>query len=93
MRRDGVAGPLARQAAARNARSRGDRAYKTRRFGRVVNCHCTFMHENLMDMDHQFLHRRTTERSALAILCKRSGEGWMELDYNFRRAGERPRAR
>ena len=35
-----------------------DRAYKTRRFGREVHCHYTFMHENLMDMNHQFLHRR-----------------------------------
>ena len=27
-----------------------DKAYKTRRFGRAVRCHYTFMHENLMDM-------------------------------------------
>jgi renierapurpurin 18,18'-hydroxylase len=36
----------------------GDRAFKTRRFGREVRCHYSFMHENLMDMNHQFLHRR-----------------------------------
>ncbi len=29
-------------------------------FGDVVACHFTFMHENLMDMNHQFLHRSTT---------------------------------
>ncbi|KRQ17133.1 ferredoxin [Bradyrhizobium manausense] len=66
-----------------------DRAYKTRRFGRVVNCHYTFMHENLMDMNHQFLHRRTTGKVGPRYLGKRSGEGWMELDYSFRRPGER----
>ena len=36
----------------------GDPAFKTRRFGKTVKCHYSFMHENLMDMNHQFLHRR-----------------------------------
>jgi renierapurpurin 18,18'-hydroxylase len=35
-----------------------DPRYKTWRFGRVVRCHYSFMHENLMDMHHQFLHRK-----------------------------------
>ncbi|MGI4802711.1 MAG: Rieske 2Fe-2S domain-containing protein, partial [Janthinobacterium lividum] len=35
-----------------------DPAFKTRRFGREVGCHYSFMHENLMDMNHQFLHRK-----------------------------------
>ncbi|MFT8635141.1 Rieske 2Fe-2S domain-containing protein, partial [Novacetimonas hansenii] len=30
-------------------------AYKTRRFGRTIKCHYSFMHENLMDMNHQFM--------------------------------------
>ena len=63
----------------------GDKAYKTRSFGRVVNCHYTFMHENLMDMNHQFLHRRTTGKVSPRYLGKRAGEGWMELDYTFAR--------
>ncbi len=35
---------------------RGD--YKTRRLNREVACHYTFMHENLFDMNHQFMHRK-----------------------------------
>ena len=48
-------------------------AYKTRRFGKVVHCHYTFMHENLMDMNHQFLHRRTTGKVAPRYLGSRDG--------------------
>lgn len=67
-----------------------DRTYKTRRFGQIVNCHYTFMHENLMDMNHQFLHRRTTGQVTPRYLGKRSGENWMELDYTFRRPDRKP---
>jgi renierapurpurin 18,18'-hydroxylase len=67
-----------------------DRTYKTRRFGGIVNCHYTFMHENLMDMNHQFLHKRTTGRVSPRFLGKRSGDGWMELDYTFRRPDQKP---
>ena len=35
-----------------------DDAYKTRRLGKRIKCHYSFMHENLMDMNHQFLHRK-----------------------------------
>jgi renierapurpurin 18,18'-hydroxylase len=31
--------------------------HKTMMFSRTVNCHYSFMHENLLDMNHQFLHR------------------------------------
>jgi phenylpropionate dioxygenase-like ring-hydroxylating dioxygenase large terminal subunit len=34
-----------------------DKHYKTRRFGREVKCHYSFM-PKLMDMNHRFLHRR-----------------------------------
>ena len=34
------------------------RDYKTRRLNREVACHYTFMHENLFDMNHQFMHRK-----------------------------------
>jgi len=37
-----------------------DPEYKTRSLDRRVHCHYSFMHENLMDMNHQFLHRRWT---------------------------------
>jgi renierapurpurin 18,18'-hydroxylase len=64
--------------------------YKTRRFGGQVECHYSFMHENLMDMNHQFLHRRTSGKVSPRYLGKRAGEGWMELDYSFRRPDQKP---
>jgi phenylpropionate dioxygenase-like ring-hydroxylating dioxygenase large terminal subunit len=67
-----------------------DTAYKTRRFGNVVRCHYTFMHENLMDMNHQFLHRHTTGKVAPSYRGRRVGDDWIEVDYSFRRPGEKP---
>ena len=67
-----------------------DPAYKTRRFGRLVKCHYSFMHENLMDMNHQFLHRRTTGKVVPRFLDRREGADWMEVDYSFARPGEKP---
>ena len=64
--------------------------YKTRRFGGQVECHYSFMHENLMDMNHQFLHRKTSGKVTPRYLGKRAGEGWLELDYSFRRPDEKP---
>jgi renierapurpurin 18,18'-hydroxylase len=68
-----------------------DPAYKTRRFGREVACHYSFMHENLMDMNHQFLHRRQMGQMRARSLGRRRGEGWVEVDYTFARmAGKQP---
>ena len=64
-----------------------DKAYKTRRFGREVRCHYSFMHENLMDMNHQFLHRRQMGQIAPRYLGRRLGEDWLEADYSFARTG------
>jgi phenylpropionate dioxygenase-like ring-hydroxylating dioxygenase large terminal subunit len=64
-----------------------DKAFKTRRFGRSVNCHYSFMHENLMDMNHQFLHRRLMGQIAPRYLGRRMGESWLEVDYTFARVG------
>jgi phenylpropionate dioxygenase-like ring-hydroxylating dioxygenase large terminal subunit len=61
-----------------------DQDYKTRHFGKIVRCHYTFMHENLMDMNHQFLHRRTTGKVSTRYLGRRAGPDWLELDYSFR---------
>ena len=36
--------------------------YKTRTLDRTIGCHWSFMHENLMDMNHQFLHRSVLGR-------------------------------
>jgi renierapurpurin 18,18'-hydroxylase len=66
-------------------------AYKTRRFGKLVRCHYSFMHENLMDMNHQFLHRRQMGRIAPRYLGRRSGSDWLEIDYSFARtSGKQP---
>ena len=67
-----------------------DRAYKTRRFGREVKCHYSFMHENLMDMNHQFLHRRQMGQMRARSLGRRRGEDWVEVDYTFARIGKQP---
>ncbi|MBC7799558.1 MAG: aromatic ring-hydroxylating dioxygenase subunit alpha, partial [Gemmatimonadaceae bacterium] len=64
-----------------------DPAYKTRRFGRPVGCHYTFMHENLMDMNHQFLHRAQMGQIKPRYLGRRMGENWLEIDYTFARTG------
>lgn len=62
-------------------------AYKTRRLNRDVAAHYTFMHENLMDMNHQFLHRRNMGSIRAKCLDRRSGPDWVEVDYTFNRSG------
>jgi renierapurpurin 18,18'-hydroxylase len=67
--------------------SAANRAYKTRRFGRVVGCHYSFMHENLMDMNHQFLHRKQMGQMRPRFLGQARGEDWVEARYSFARTG------
>ncbi len=68
-----------------------DPAFKTRRFGQTVACHYSFMHENLMDMNHQFLHRRQMGQMKPRYLGRRSGPDWLECDYTFARtSGKQP---
>jgi phenylpropionate dioxygenase-like ring-hydroxylating dioxygenase large terminal subunit len=68
-----------------------DKAFKTRRFGKEVRCHYTFMHENLMDMNHQFLHRKNMGKIAPRYLGRRKGDSWIEVDYSFARLeGKQP---
>ncbi|HBD33997.1 MAG TPA: ferredoxin [Cupriavidus sp.] len=64
-----------------------DKHYKTRRFGREVKCHYSFMHENLMDMNHQFLHRRQMGMMRARSLGRRRGADFVEVDYTFSREG------
>jgi len=72
-------------------RAVSDKAFKTRRFGREVACHYSFMHENLMDMNHQFLHRKQMGQMRARSLGRRRGEGWVEVDYTFSRMeGQQP---
>jgi phenylpropionate dioxygenase-like ring-hydroxylating dioxygenase large terminal subunit len=62
-----------------------DGAYKTRRLNREVACHYSFLHENLFDMNHQFLHRKNMGSIKARCLGRRNGESWCEVDYTFSR--------
>ena len=65
-------------------------AHKTMAFSRQIKCHYSFVHENLMDMNHQFLHRRWMRKMKPALLATRKGDGRLEVDYTFELAdGER----
>jgi phenylpropionate dioxygenase-like ring-hydroxylating dioxygenase large terminal subunit len=71
--------------------SAADPRYKTRRFGREIGCHYSFMHENLMDMNHQFLHRRQMGQMRPRFLGHDAGCDWIEARYSFARtAGRQP---
>jgi renierapurpurin 18,18'-hydroxylase len=69
--------------------SRSDRRYVTRRLNRDVKAHYTFMHENLFDMNHQFLHRRQMGLIKASCLGRRRGDDWCEVDYTFTRTDGR----
>lgn len=64
-----------------------DPAYKTRRFGREVGCHYSFMHENLMDMNHQFMHSKQMGQMKPRVMGQSRGEDWCEVKYTFKRTG------
>ena len=70
--------------------SKSDGVYKTRRLDRSIACHYTFMHENLFDMNHQFLHRSLMGGIKATCLDRRGGEDWCEVDYTFTRKQGRP---
>src|SRR5262249_33684174 len=57
--------------------------YKRMLFVRLVNCHYSFMHENLMDMNHQFLHRRLMGSVRAELLGYATGQTWVEARYHF----------
>jgi phenylpropionate dioxygenase-like ring-hydroxylating dioxygenase large terminal subunit len=65
--------------------AKSDRSYKTRRLNREVAAHYTFLHENLFDMNHQFLHRRQMGTIKARCLGRRHGDDWAEVDYTFSR--------
>lgn len=50
-----------------------------------VRCHYMFMHENLIDMNHAFLHRRTMGWVRAALLDYQHGDTWVEVRYLFGR--------
>jgi phenylpropionate dioxygenase-like ring-hydroxylating dioxygenase large terminal subunit len=65
--------------------AKADTSYKTRRLNRQVAAHYTFLHENLFDMNHQFLHRKQMGTIKARCLGRRHGDDWAEVDYTFSR--------
>ena len=63
--------------------------YKTRRLNREVACHFSFMHENLFDMNHQFMHRRNMGSITAQCLGRQHGENWAQVEYSFSRSAGR----
>src|SRR2546429_4779825 len=57
--------------------------HKTMTFSRTVACHYSFMHENLLDMNHQFLHRGIVGRIQPKLLGYTSGPQSVEARYLF----------
>jgi len=68
-----------------------DPAYKTRRFGKKVACHYSFMHENLMDMNHQFMHMKQMGQMKPRFLGGKDEPTLVEARYSFARtSGKQP---
>ncbi|HEY2285751.1 MAG TPA: aromatic ring-hydroxylating dioxygenase subunit alpha [Streptosporangiaceae bacterium] len=61
--------------------------HKTMTFSRTVGCHYSFMHENLLDMNHQFLHRGIVGKIQPALLGYDFGPDFVEARYLFSHAG------
>jgi renierapurpurin 18,18'-hydroxylase len=57
--------------------------YRPMLVDREVGCHYTFMHENLMDMNHQILHKRLMGSVKPQLLRHTKGDGWVEAQYHF----------
>ena len=69
--------------------AKAKQGYKTRELNREVAAHYTFMHENLFDMNHQFLHRRQMGMIKATCLGRDSGPDWAEVRYTFDRVAGR----
>jgi len=65
--------------------SSGRKDYKTRRLNREVACHYTFMHENLFDMNHQFMHRKQMGSIRATCIGRKHGDAWAQVEYTFSR--------
>ncbi len=66
-----------------------DPEFKTRRLSRRIRCHYSFLHENLMDMNHQYLHRSLMGGIKPTLLQTNFGEHWYEAVYTFNRVSGR----
>lgn len=65
----------------------GSTEYKTMSFSRTVRCHYSFMHENLLDMNHQFLHRGVVGKLHPELLGYRTEARSVEARYLFSHTG------
>ncbi|ASC06458.1 aromatic ring-hydroxylating dioxygenase subunit alpha [Acetobacter pasteurianus] len=66
-------------------------AYKTRYFGTTIGCHYSFMHENLMDMNHQFMHSKQMGQMKPRFLGQKREPKLVEARYSFARtSGKQP---
>ncbi len=65
----------------------GSPRYRTMTYSRTVRCHYSFMHENLLDMNHQFLHRGVVGRLHPRLLGYEADERSVEARYLFTHAG------
>jgi len=61
--------------------------YRPMLFDREVACHYSFMHENLMDMNHQILHQRLLGSLKPQLLRHAKGDGWVEAQYHLNDLG------
>ena len=62
-------------------------AHKTMTFSRTVACHYSFLHENLLDMNHQFLHRGVVGRINPQLLGYQAGPDRVQAQYEFTHVG------
>ena len=60
--------------------------YETMTFSRTVACHYSFLHENLLDMNHQFLHRGVVGRIQPQLLDHQAGPRSVAARYLFTQA-------
>lgn len=67
----------------------GAPTHRTMRFSRTVHCHYSFMHENLLDMNHQFLHRGVLGTIHPRLLGYETGARFVEARYLFTPGGGR----
>jgi phenylpropionate dioxygenase-like ring-hydroxylating dioxygenase large terminal subunit len=65
----------------------GSGRYKTMTYARTVRCHYSFMHENLLDMNHQFLHRGVVGKLRPELLGHRADARSVEARYLFTHTG------
>ncbi|MFB6836123.1 Rieske 2Fe-2S domain-containing protein [Streptomyces sp. NPDC056361] len=63
--------------------------HRTMMFARTVRCHYSFLHENLLDMNHQFLHRGVLGRIQPELLGYETGPRSVEARYLFVPSGGR----